>query len=205
MIDPTANVIASITAEGRRIDQAISGAVLRQDNLRENSGSHLRELAGVRAGYDKELRDQEAKRINDMRTVDTGAFERYVVEARATASTLAASVTATAEAMRSQVAALATSTATTLANTLEPFSKNIETLTKNLYEQQGQKAADVDARSDPILLAIAEMKHWNDVTLGERRAQNQQKTDNQWAIPVVISLVMLLLVFGGLVASGHVH
>jgi hypothetical protein len=123
-IDPTHNVERLVAASERR-----------QDDLREKDNTHLKEMADIRDEYQKELRTQEAKRINDMRLVDVEAGKEARIEARETAKTLAA-----------QVTGLATTVDASLTTRLDPIITSIATLTRNLYEQQGQKAAIVEQK-----------------------------------------------------------
>lgn len=121
----------------RNVERLVAAAERRQDDLREKDGAHAKEKADIRDGYQKELREQEAKRINDMRQVDLDAGKEARIEARETAKTLAA-----------QVTGLATTVDASLTTRLDPIVTSIATLTRNLYEQQGQKAAIVEQKVD---------------------------------------------------------
>jgi len=150
VIDPTANVIAILQA-----------AVERQDDLREAEMTHVKEMAALRASYDHELREAEAKRIDAIRAVDVNNVSRAAEVAATQAQTLQAQVAGSAEALRLQVATTAAAAATNLANALEPIQKDIAELRKAQYEQQGQKTQVAESRLaaddlSPILKALAQ-------------------------------------------------
>jgi hypothetical protein len=124
--DPTANVLDLVEA-----------AIKRQDDLRDLSSAHLREVMTLRSEYERQLRIAETARIDAIRAVDVAAVQRAAEVAAEAVQTLAAQVPITAEAVR-----------TSLAAALNPILNDIAELRKVQYEQQGQKAASVDARSD---------------------------------------------------------
>lgn len=136
VIDPTANVIALVQA-----------GLQRQDDLRERDTQHIKELMGLRADYDAQLREAESKRIDAIRAVDVGAVNRAVDVAATQAGTLAAQVQASAEALRTQVAATATQADIKLTTALEPIIKDIADLRRVQYEQVGQKTQVTESRN----------------------------------------------------------
>ena len=134
--DPTANVLDLVRA-----------AIQRQDDLRNATEQHVREIASLRADYDvqlrqaeTELRRAEAARIDAIRAVDVGAVNRAAEVALTQASTLAAQVAQSAETLRTQVAAAATAATVNLTAALEPIQKDIADLRRAQYEAQGVKS-----------------------------------------------------------------
>lgn len=126
VIDPTQNVLDLVQA-----------AIQRQDDLREAEARHARELAAMRASYDRELREAESQRIDAIRAVDVSAVQRAAEVASIVAETL-----------RTQVATTAQQAAAGLAAALEPIIKDIADLRRAQYEAQGVKANVVDRRLD---------------------------------------------------------
>jgi hypothetical protein len=117
VIDPTLNV-----------KETVEAATKRQDDLRAEESRHIREIVALRAQYDSELRDAEAKRIDAIRAVDIGQVQRAAEVQATQATTLATQVATTADAFR-----------TALTAALEPIQRDIADLRKTQYEQAGQK------------------------------------------------------------------
>lgn len=128
VIDPTENV-----------RELVEAAIKRLDDMRDLEALHAKELADLRASYDRELRQAESNRIDAIRAVDVGAVNRAAEVAATQATVLAAQLAATAEAARTQVAAAASAAVTGLAAALEPIQKDIQDLRKAQYEAQGVK------------------------------------------------------------------
>jgi hypothetical protein len=126
IIDPTKNVLDLVAA-----------AIQRQDDLREKDTNHLVEIVRLRSDYDKELRKAESARIDAIRAVDVAAVQRAAEVAAEAVQTLAAQVPITAEAVR-----------TSLAAALNPILNDIAELRKVQYEQQGQRAASTEQKTD---------------------------------------------------------
>jgi hypothetical protein len=126
VIDPTQNVLDLVDA-----------AIRRQDDLREVEAQHIREILNLRAEYDRELREAESNRIDAIRAVDVGAVNRAAEVAATQATVLAAQLSATAEAAR-----------TNLVASLEPVQKDIQDLRKAQYEIAGAKANVGEVRAD---------------------------------------------------------
>ena len=137
VIDPTANVIALVTA-----------GMQRQDDLREMEARHFRELLTQETKHAEDLRLAEAKRIDAIRSVDVAAVAQASQQASQVATTLASQVATSAETLRTQVQAAAQAATVALAAALEPIQKDIADLRRVQYEQQGQRAGAVDQRSD---------------------------------------------------------
>jgi len=105
--DPTANVIAILEAATKRTDDLREAAVKRQDDMRSSDYAHITDLMNLTAAYEEKLRLAEAHRIDAIRAVDVGNVQRAAEVQQNQAAILATTVTASAEAMRTQVAAAA--------------------------------------------------------------------------------------------------
>lgn len=136
VIDPTENVLALVGA-----------AIQRQDDLREMSTQHLKEMAELRARHAHELSRAETARIDAIRAVDVGAVNRAAEVASTQAATLAAQVATSAEAMRAQVTAAAAAASVNLTAALEPIQKDVSDLRRVQFEQQGAKEVRTTDRS----------------------------------------------------------
>jgi cobalamin biosynthesis Mg chelatase CobN len=163
VIDPTSNVLLTLEM-----------AIKRQDDLREQESTHVREIMDLRAEYDEkirelegQLRSQEAARIDAIRSVDVAAVGRAAEVSATQASTLASQVATAAEAMRNQVAAAAAAAQQALTTALEPIQTAINDLRKAQYEQQGQKSAHTEG-----------------------------KESNQWVVVVILGAVFSLVQIG---------
>jgi hypothetical protein len=153
VIDPTANVLETIKA-----------AIQRQDDLRIQEGTHIREvltlqrhyeqivaelrddIATLRGDFDRQFRELEANRVNAIRAVDVQAVTRAAEVSATQASTLAAQVATAAEAMRTQVANAQAAAEANLRSALEPIQMAISDLRKSQYELQGQRVAQVEGK-----------------------------------------------------------
>jgi hypothetical protein len=135
MPDPTRNVLDLVEA-----------AIKRQDDLRASESESLRREAALRAEYDEKLRMAETARIDAIRAVDVGAVNRAAEVSSQVASTLAAAVAASAEALRDQVSAVASASDMRLAAALDPIQKAIDDLRRAQYEAQGVKTQSGDSR-----------------------------------------------------------
>ena len=153
MIDPTKNVMTLVAGQVKRADDLMAANEKlaeerhrRQDDLRLAEAIHVKEIARLRAQFDDALREKETQRIDAIRAVDVAAVQRAAEVSAVQATTLATQVQASAETLRTQVATTATAQTTALAAALEPIQKDISELRKTQYEQQGQKAAQVETR-----------------------------------------------------------
>jgi hypothetical protein len=127
-VDPTENVTALVEA-----------GMKRQDDLREKDAQHIKELMVLEAAHARELRVAESARIDAIRAVDAQAVQRAAEVAGEAVQTLAAQVPITAEAVR-----------TSLAAALDPILKDVQELRRVQYEQQGQKAATTEQRTEHV-------------------------------------------------------
>jgi hypothetical protein len=146
--DPTVNVLALVQEAVKRLDDMSRETTRRQDDISAAENKHIRELMTMQNHYDELLRQKESERLNAIRTVDVAAVAEASRVAAAQANVLATQLVTNAETLRTQVGTVATATAIALANALEPLQKAIEDLRKTQYEQQGQKAAQVENKGD---------------------------------------------------------
>lgn len=135
-VDPTKNVL-----------DLVSAAIARQDDLRDVTEKYTEKIASLRSYYDDKLREAESKRIDAIRAVDVGNVQRAAEVQATQAATLAAQVTASAEALRTQVIAASTAATIALNAALDPIQKRIDDLTRAQYEAQGQKTQVVESDS----------------------------------------------------------
>jgi hypothetical protein len=135
VIDPTKNVL-----------QLVEAAIQRQDDLREAEAKHIRELDAMRDAHAKEIRESESARLDAIRSVDITAVQRAAEVAATQASTLAAQVTASAEALRIALDQSTTQSRNSLSLALEPIQKDIADLRRVQYEAAGQKTQVVETR-----------------------------------------------------------
>lgn len=194
VIDPTANVLALVDSavkrlddlreqEARRFNDLLAAEKRRVDDLREQDQKHRAEMTRLtdastkeRQKFNEDLRVAETARIDAIRSVDVNAVARAAEVSAAQASTLAAAVTASAEALRSQVALTASAAQTNLAAALEPIQKDISDLRKTQYEQAGSKAQATESRGF-----------------------------NQWAVAFAVTLLFLIMGAVGFIINLAAH
>jgi hypothetical protein len=183
-IDPTENVMALVAGQVKRADDLMAAYQKlaeerdrRQDDLRATEAMHVKEIARLRAQFEEALREKETQRIDAIRAVDVQAVQRAAEVSAVQATTLATQVQASAETLRTQVATTATAQTTALAAALEPIQKDISELRKTQYEQQGQKAAQVETRA----------------------TSRDSSIDSRAIIAVVISVAFLLIAIGSFI------
>lgn len=169
-IDPTKNVLDTLNAAIKRLDDLDAAERVRNQDLhlaetRRMDGElaslakimaadvvHIKETATLRAAYEERLQIAEAKRIDANRSGDAAAVSVASERAGAQAIVLANQLTATAETSRAQVA----QTATTMRADVEKFSAQVtERLTS--LERSSARGEGKQAVSDPASerLAIA--------------------------------------------------
>jgi hypothetical protein len=137
VFDPSKNVLDLVEA-----------AIARQDDLRVTESEHVREIMRLRASYDHELRVSETARIDAIRAVDVGTAERAAAVVASQAATLATTVTASAEALRTQNEVARVQVADQLRSALEPILKDVSELRRVQYETAGGKAETYDQRTE---------------------------------------------------------
>jgi hypothetical protein len=189
--DPTKNVLDLVQAAIKRLDDlatergnTLESKLQRVDDLRDSriadlhellilEREHIRQLADIRADYDKQLRIKETERIDAIRAVDVQAVQRAAEVSATQAQTLATQVQASAETLRTQVATTAVAQTTALAAALEPIQKDISELRKTQYELAGSKAQQIEYRQSSV----------------------QDKSSNQWVIGLVIGAIFTIIGF----------
>ena len=119
----------------KNVESLVEAAMRRQDDLREMESRHVRELLELRGLHYQELRKAEADRIDAIQARSDLTVQRAAEVQATQASTLAAQVTATADAFRALMGA-----------ELAPVKASIEDLRRAQYEAQGQKAQVVETR-----------------------------------------------------------
>lgn len=190
-VDPTKNVLDLVEAAVRRIndlsderEKTVEAQLHRVEDIREAKIAavvsiaeldrhYLGLMAKIRSDYEEKLREKETERIDAIRAVDVAAVQRAAEVSATQAQTLATQVQASAETLRTQVAVTAQAQTTALAAALEPIQKDISELRKTQYEQQGQKAQQIEARASTI----------------------QDRGSNQWVIGLVVGGIVSLLGF----------
>jgi hypothetical protein len=128
VVDPTANVLLLVEAANRR-----------QDDLRSAESRRVDEQAILRDRHAAELRAAESARLDAIRAVDVANAASAALITSAQATTLAAQVEASRQA-----------TAAALATALAPITATLAELQRVQYEQQGQKVASTEQRTDKV-------------------------------------------------------
>lgn len=141
--DPTRNVLNLVEAAIKRQDDLR----VADQKLREIEQAHLRDFAQLRATHARELREAESARIDAIRAVDVGAVKSAAEVSATQATTLAAQVANSAEALRNQVTLTATAQESKLAAALEPIQKDIADLRRVQYEGVGSKTQVVESQA----------------------------------------------------------
>jgi hypothetical protein len=142
----------------RNVSDLVDSVDRRQDDLRNAESRHIRELLvettkrmddlrQLRAQYDSELRAAESARIDAIRAVDVGAVAAAAQVQATQATTLAAQVQSSAEAMRTQVETTRLQLQAQYSAALEPIIKDVTDLRRVQYETAGGKAQTVEGRS----------------------------------------------------------
>jgi len=134
-IDPTANVIALVDLNVKRLD-----------DLRELDSTWTERMAATRAAHQAELAVKESARIDANRTTDLAAVQSAAAVTAASAQALAKTVVDTAEAARASQLATAVTVGETLTRTVEPLIRQIAELQRVQYEQAGLRAGVTETR-----------------------------------------------------------
>jgi cobalamin biosynthesis Mg chelatase CobN len=134
--DPTKNVLDLVNA-----------AIARVDDLRESETRHQREVAKLLTERVESMMRAESNRIDAIRAVDVDATQKAATASATQASTLAAQVVQSAEALRAQVAATAVLAESRLAVALDPITKAVGELRQAQYEAQGQKTQVIETQA----------------------------------------------------------
>lgn len=164
VIDPTVNVKERFSLEVRRLD-----------DLMRMQADHLNYVMELRAEFSREQRTQERDRLDAIRLVDVSAVQRAAEVQAATAQTLAQSVQASAEALRTQQATSNAALIEFVNKVVEPITASLAAVQKFQYEQGGAKQQVVEQRD----------------TRGDSRGD---RTTMLLGVGVVISILMPLVI-----------
>ena len=173
VIDPTANVLDLVRA-----------AIERQDDLRNMSAAHAREMRETARMYEErlavkaqQLQGAEAGRLDAIQTRSDLTVQRAAEVQAAQQQALATQVTATADTFRASIA-----------TELAPLKASIEDLRRAQYEQQGEKSSKVETTTADRDLVMIE----------QARLQSAQTRMQMYAL--VIAAIVLAL---GIYAAFH--
>jgi hypothetical protein len=187
----------------KNVDSLVNTAIQRQDDLRTAESRHLRELASIRAEYDRILRDnergladlrstydeklalKETQRLDAIRAVDVATGTTAAQAAEARAATLAASQQASAEVLRNQLEQARITTAEALEARIAPLVKAVEDLRQAQYQQQGEKSSKVDTSAS----------NRDDLAIEQSRIQAAQARMQMYAL-VIAAIVLALGLYG---------
>jgi uncharacterized iron-regulated membrane protein len=190
VIDPTENVIALTKAEAHRQDD------LRKAERRYFMAQlrHVEKVGKYRTQHQAKMDAAESARIDSIRQIDMQATAATNAQQLTAIQTLAASTTASAEALRTAVANTATTIATQLSSTVAEFNKRLAALEQLSSERLGQQKV-----ADPQMERLALMVE----QLARSRAADTGKTAGLSAAWVgllgVVSLIVGLITIGGFV------
>ena len=170
VIDPTANVLDLVRA-----------AIERQDDLRNMSAAHAREMRETARMYEerlavkaRQLQGAEAGRLDAIQTRSDLTVQRAAEVQAAQQQALATQVTATADTFRASIA-----------TELAPLKASIEDLRRAQYEQQGEKSSKVEtSTADRDILAIE-----------QARIQAAQARTQVYAL-IIAAIVLALGIYG---------
>lgn len=116
VIDPTENVLALVAAETKR-----------QDDLRELTTGHLREISALRAAHEQDLRRLETDRLDAIRRVDQANVNTAAERTLAAVQTLAATTASNADTLRQS-----------WESTVKGLTERIAALEKSSYKGEGK-------------------------------------------------------------------
>jgi hypothetical protein len=168
-IDPTKNVLDTLSAAVRRLDDLDQAEKVRNQDLHlaesrrvdeqiaanerwtQSEITHLKETAALRSFYEERLTIAEAKRIDANRAGDAAAVAVASERATAQAAVLANQLVATSETSRVAVS----QTAATMAAAVEKFSAQIMDRV-TLLERQSARGEGKASYTDPAIAELAE-------------------------------------------------
>ena len=168
VIDPTTNVLA-----------LVESAIKRQDDLRvsnekylEAEARHLKDMAVLRADYDRLLRENERARQEKVREVDVLGARTEADRAQAAIKALAETSSTTAETLRKTVETTALSQANQLDLKFAESNKRIAAIEQALSEGRGKQTI-----SDPMTAELTtEIKHLRELqSEGAGRGEGMDK------------------------------
>lgn len=184
-IDPTRNVLDLVFAGNGR-----------QDDLRAANGQffasevlHVKELAALRAQYQQQLAEAEAKRIDAIRAVDVNAVAVASERQAAAANVLANQVAQSADALRTLVSTTATATAEQQRQQMTTVTDRLTALERSQYEGRGRSLM-----ADPAMAELAAAVKELSVAraAGTGKSEGMDKT---WTL-IVGAVVVAAALFG---------
>lgn len=166
VVDPTANVIALNEASIKRVDdmnvllerltdekiRRMEEGIKVRAEITEMRSIYVKELMALRAEQQKELREQESKRLDAVRSVDQLAVKTESDRSTVAITALAAVHATTAETLRSAVNTSATNLATQLVSTVSAITERIASLEKASFTASGKQQV-----ADPQIDRLAQM------------------------------------------------
>jgi hypothetical protein len=159
VIDPTKNVIALNAAANKRQDDLREMSTRHLQDMLERDRAHIEQILAMRAEFAKEqhesdadhlreIRVLETNRIDAIRAVDVAATAAAATAAENRAGTLAAQVSAAAEAMRTANADAIAGAQSALSIAIAPLMAAVQEVQRRQYEEAGAKANVVESRDD---------------------------------------------------------
>lgn len=187
VVDPTANVIALNEAGLKRQDDLRTAA----ERFMEAASAHLKEMAGLRAEYSKDIRELESRRLDAIRQVDVTAVKTEADRALAAIQTLAAQTATNAENLRNALTATAATIAKQTSDTVGQLIERIAALEKSSYEGAG-KSGVVDPMQAQLLDEVKRLREDRSATVGKADGIN-----TSWL--VVVAVISMLIAGGSVI------
>ena len=192
VVDPTANVMALVSAESRRQDDLRLAESRRLDELRVHESTRLLELVNLHANFAERLGMAEAKRIDAIRAVDVNAVAVASQRASDQATVLATQVAQSAEALRNLVATTAATVAASQQQLATTLTTRLTTLEQGSYQQQGRSTRDDPALAQ-LITEMQSIRAAQQSTGGERRGGQQMWGYLVGAMGLLLALAGILL------------
>jgi hypothetical protein len=193
VIDPTENVIALTKAEAHR-----------QDDLRKAERRyflaqlrHVEKVGKYRTQHQAKMDAAESARIDSIRQIDMQATAATNAQQLTAIQTLAASTTASAEALRTAVANTATTIATQLSSTVAEFNKRLAALEQLSSERLGQQKV-ADPQMERLAKVVEDLARSQDRGTGKSEGLSQG-----WAI-LSGAILLALAIYGGVFKAAAV-
>jgi len=214
VIDPTKNVLDLVGAATLRIDdlanlrtQLQGERVERVDLLRQADSRRLEELRLAEsrrvdsqmrtwADHQRDLSAAEAKRIDAIRQIDVAAVAVAHERATQQATTLAAQVATSADALRTLVATTASAMATQTQNFTTQFTDRLAVLERTQYEDKGRQ----NVINPQMAEYMEELKSLR-LQIGQNTGKSQGMSASWGLILGVVGLVSTLLSIGAVVTG----
>lgn len=210
VVDPSVNVAALSEASNRRQDDLRVASerlvetrlddLARIDHLRAEHDRELRQaesrrvdqMLELRASYEERLALAEAKRIDAIRAVDVNAVSVASQRASDQATVLATQVAQSAEALRALVASTANTVAQSQQQLATTLSTRITTLEQAQYEGKG-KAGVSDPAFALLLAEVKSLRETGSTRTGSDTGQATQAANTRAMIATIVGVGALLL------------